>query len=150
MRVVLQHVSEARVEVDGRVVGKIGFGHVLLVAIAADDTEAELAWMAEKVLDLRVCRDEEGKLNRSLRDLGLGELLVVSQFTLYGDCRKGRRPSYIKSAPPELAEPMCKKFAQMLRERGFNVAEGVFGAHMHLSLVNDGPVTLILEREHGR
>jgi D-tyrosyl-tRNA(Tyr) deacylase len=137
------------VEVDGRVVGEIGFGHVLLVAVAAADTEAELGWMAEKVLDLRVCRDEAGKLNRSLRDLGRGELLVVSQFTLYGDCRKGRRPSYIKSAPPETAEPMCKQFAQMLRERGFTVAEGVFGAHMHLSLTNDGPVTLILEREHG-
>ncbi len=150
MRVVLQHVSQARVEVDGRVTGEIGFGHVLLVAIGADDTEAELGWMAEKVLDLRVCRDEGGKLNRSLRDLGRGELLVVSQFTLYGDSHKGRRPSYIKSAPPELAEPMCKQFAQMLRERGFTVAEGVFGAHMHVSLVNDGPVTLILEREHER
>jgi len=148
LRVVLQHVSRARVEVDGRVVGEIGFGHVLLVAIGADDSEAELAWMAEKVLDLRVCRDEAGKLNRSLRDLGRGELLVVSQFTLYGDCRKGRRPSYIKSAPPETAGPMCEKFCGMLRERGFTVAEGVFGAHMHVSLVNDGPVTLILEREH--
>jgi D-tyrosyl-tRNA(Tyr) deacylase len=150
LRVVLQHVSQGRVEVDGRVVGEIAFGHVLLVAVARDDTEAELAWMAEKVLDLRVCRDEEGKLNRSLRDLGRGELLVVSQFTLYGDCRKGRRPSYVKSAPPEKAEPMCARFAQMLRERGFTVAEGTFGAHMHVSLVNDGPVTLILEREHGR
>ncbi len=142
-------MSEARVEVDGRITGKIGFGHLLLVAIARNDTEAELEWMADKVLDLRVCRDGEGKLNRSLRDVGRGELLVVSQFTLYGDCRKGRRPSYIKSAPPEKAEPMCGKFAQMLRERGFHVAEGVFGAHMHVHLVNDGPVTLILEKKHG-
>ncbi len=133
---------------DGRVGGKIGFGHLLLVAIARNDTEAELEWMAEKVLDLRVCRDEEGKLNRSLRDLGRGELLVVSQFTLYGDCRKGRRPSYVRSAPPEIAGPMCEKFAQMLRERGFHVAEGVFGAHMRVHLVNDGPITLILEREY--
>ncbi len=133
---------------DGRVTGEIGFGHVLLVAIARNDTEAELEWMAEKILDLRVCRDEVGRLNSSLRDLGKGELLVVSQFTLYGDCRKGRRPSYIKSAPPEKAEPMCTRFARMLQERGFSVAEGVFGAHMHVHLVNDGPVTLILEREH--
>jgi D-tyrosyl-tRNA(Tyr) deacylase len=146
MRVVLQHVSRAAVEVDGETVGEIGFGHLLLTAVAPTDDEAVLAWMADKVANLRVCRDDEGKLNRSLADVG-GEFLVVSQFTLYGDCRKGRRPSYINSAPPQIAEPLCARFAALLRDKGFRVAEGVFGAHMRVSLVNDGPVTLILERE---
>lgn len=146
MKVVLQQVSEARVEVAGSVVGEIGFGYVLLTAITDADTEAELVWMAEKVLNLRVCRDEEGKLNRSLRDLNQGELLVISQFTLYGDCHKGRRPSYIKSARPEVAAPMVERFVELLRQRGFTVATGVFGAHMKVSLTNDGPITLILER----
>ncbi len=146
MRVVLQHVSRASVSVDGETVGRIGFGHLLLVAVAATDNAAVLEWMADKVINLRVCRDDEGRLNRSLADIG-GEFLVVSQFTLYGDCRKGRRPSYVKSAPPEVAEPRVARFAELLRERGFSVAEGVFGAHMHVELVNDGPVTLILERE---
>lgn len=146
MRVVLQHVDGASVSVGGEVVARIGFGHLLLTAIAASDDEAVLEWMAEKVVNLRVCRDDEGRLNRSLAEVG-GGLLVVSQFTLYGDCRKGRRPSYVRSAPPEVAEPMCRRFAELLRGLGFEVGEGVFGAHMHVELLNDGPVTLILERE---
>jgi len=146
MRVVLQRVSEARVRVDGRVVGEIGPGLLLLCAFAPADDEAVLRWMAAKCADLRVFNDDEGKMNRSLRDTG-GGALAVSQFTLYGDCRKGRRPSFVHSAPPERAAALYERFLELLGAEGLTVAAGVFQAMMAVELINDGPVTLVLERE---
>lgn len=145
MRVVLQRVSRARVRVAERVVGEIGAGLLLLVGFTATDDEQTLAWMAEKVVGLRIFTDEEGKMNRSVEEVG-GAILVVSQFTLYGDARKGRRPSFIEAAHPEVAIPLYERFVEMLRERGRPVETGEFGAMMEVELVNDGPVTLILER----
>jgi len=145
MRVVLQRVREASVAVDGRVVGSIGPGFLLLVGFTAGDGDDAVAWMADKVVGLRVFNDAEGKMNRSLAEVG-GSVLVVSQFTLYGDTSRGRRPSFIDAAPPELAAPLYERFADALRARGATVATGVFGAVMDVALVNDGPVTLILER----
>src|SRR5687768_9825947 len=150
MRVLLQRVSRAEVRVresDGssRVTGRIGVGFVLLVGLMASDGEDELAWMAEKVIGLRVFADDEGKMNRSLADVG-GALLVVSQFTLYGDARKGRRPSFIDAAPPAIATPRYEQFLALLRVGGAAVETGEFGAMMDVELVNDGPVTLWLER----
>lgn len=145
MRVVLQRVREASVAVDGRVVGSIGPGFLLLAGFTAGDGDAAVAWMADKVVGLRIFSDAEGKMNRSLAEVG-GSVLVVSQFTLYGDTSRGRRPSFIDAAPPELAEPLYERFADALRARGVTVATGVFGAVMDVALVNDGPVTLILER----
>lgn len=145
MRVVLQRVREASVAVDGRVVGSIGPGFLLLVGFTAGDGDDAVAWMADKVVGLRVFNDAEGKMNRSLAEVG-GSVLVVSQFTLYGDTSRGRRPSFIDAAPPELAAPLYERFADALRARGTTVATGVFGAVMDVALVNDGPVTLILER----
>ncbi|THF83842.1 D-aminoacyl-tRNA deacylase [Cohnella fermenti] len=144
MRVVLQRVAEASVRVEGRVVGEIGKGHLLLVGIAPGDGEKELGWMADKVAGLRVFEDEAGKMNLSLEDIG-GAILSVSQFTLYGDCRKGRRPNFMGAAKPELASELYDRFNAMLREKGIRVETGVFGAMMDVSLVNDGPVTLILD-----
>jgi len=147
MRIVLQRVSEASVTIDGKLSGSIGSGLLLLVGFTADDTEAELAWMADKVIGLRVFNDSEGKMNESLEDAG-GSLLVVSQFTLYGDTHKGRRPSFIRAAPPEKAVPLYDRFVQLLTERAPGPVEtGEFGAMMEVALVNDGPVTLVLERE---
>lgn len=145
MRVVLQRVREASVSVDGRVVASIGPGLLLLVGFTAGDGDDAVAWMAAKVLGLRIFGDDEGKMNRSLADIG-GAVLVVSQFTLYGDASKGRRPSFIDAAPPALAEPLYERFAEVVRQSGVPVATGVFGAMMEVALVNDGPVTLILER----
>jgi D-tyrosyl-tRNA(Tyr) deacylase len=145
MRVVLQRVSRARVRVAERVVGEIGAGLLLLAGLTATDDEQTLAWMADKVVGLRVFTDEEGKMNRSVEEVG-GAILVVSQFTLYGDARKGRRPSFIEAAQPEIAIPLYERFVEMLRERGRPVQTGEFGAMMEVELVNDGPVTLILER----
>ena len=146
MRVVLQRVSEASVTVQSRVTGAITNGLLLLVGFTSDDTEENLEWMAEKVLGLRVFADEEGKMNRSLEEVG-GEVLVVSQFTLYGDVRKGRRPSFVTAAPPEKAIPLYERFVSLLEQRTTsNVATGEFGATMAVALVNDGPVTLLLER----
>lgn len=145
MRVVLQRVREASVAVDGRGVGSIGPGFLLLVGFTAGDGDDAVAWMADKVVGLRVFGDAEGKMNRSLAEVG-GSVLVVSQFTLYGDTSRGRRPSFIDAAPPELAEPLYERFADALRARRATVATGVFGAVMDVALVNDGPVTLILER----
>jgi len=145
MRVVLQRVSHARVRVAERVVGEIGPGLLLLVGFSATDDDRALAWMAEKVVGLRIFTDEEGKMNLSVEEVG-GSILVVSQFTLYGDARKGRRPSFIEAAQPEIAIPLYERFVEMLRERGRPVQTGEFGAHMEVELVNDGPVTLILER----
>jgi len=148
MRVVLQRVSRAEVRVESRVLGKIGPGFLVLAGFAPSDTEAQLAWMAEKILGLRVFGDAEGKMNRDLSEVG-GGVLVVSQFTLYGDASKGRRPSFIDAAPPNIAIPLYEKFVGMLKEKSAGkipVETGEFGAMMDVELVNDGPVTLILER----
>jgi D-tyrosyl-tRNA(Tyr) deacylase len=145
MRVVLQRVSQASVSVDGRVIGAIGRGFLLLVGFTATDGDAELDWMAEKVVALRIFSDVAGKMNLALLDVG-GSVLVVSQFTLYGDARKGRRPSFVDAAPPDVAEPLYARFVAALRARGVGVETGAFGAMMDVSLVNDGPVTLVLER----
>jgi D-aminoacyl-tRNA deacylase len=145
MRIVLQRVSRASVTVEGRVTGEIGPGLLLLAGFTHDDGEDELAWMAEKVAGLRVFRDDEGKMNRSVVEAG-GAVLVVSQFTLYGDARKGRRPSFVDAARPETAIPLYERFVERLRGTGLAVETGEFGAMMDVELVNDGPVTLILER----
>jgi D-tyrosyl-tRNA(Tyr) deacylase len=146
MRVVLQRVSEASVSIAGEVVGEIGAGLVLLVGFTGEDGDAELRWMAEKILGLRVFCDDEGKMNLSLQDVG-GDLLVISQFTLYGDTRKGRRPSFVHAAHPDVAIPLYHRFMELLREAApGRVESGEFGAMMDVALVNAGPVTLVLER----
>lgn len=145
MRLVLQRVSSASVTIDGRTAGAIERGFLLLVGFTAGDGEAQITWMADKVAGLRVFPDAEGRMNRDLQDVG-GGALVVSQFTLYADARKGRRPSFVDAALPEVAEPLYEQFVQALRDRGIPVATGVFGAIMDVALVNDGPVTLVLER----
>ena len=144
MRAVIQRVSEARVTVEGSVLGEIGPGLLALLGVAKPDTPADAEFLAEKILNLRVFPDEAGKMNRSLLDMG-GALLVVSQFTLYGDCRKGRRPSFDDAAPAELARPLYEHFIEVARKSGLRVETGVFQAHMNVSLVNDGPVTLLVE-----
>ena len=147
MRVVVQRVSRAEVRVNGRVTGRIGAGLAVLAGFAPGDTEATLAWMADKILGLRVFADTEGKMNLGLADVG-GALLVVSQFTLYGDAHKGRRPSFVDAAPPGIAIPLYDRFLALLREKGgaVRVETGEFGAMMEVELVNDGPVTLLLEK----
>jgi D-tyrosyl-tRNA(Tyr) deacylase len=145
MRVILQRVCEASVSIDGQVAGAIGTGFVLLVGFTHADTLEHVAWMAEKVAGLRLFSDLAGKMNLGLTDVG-GALLVVSQFTLYGDARKGRRPSFVDAARPELAVPLYEAFLSALRACGLTVETGEFGADMRVALVNDGPVTLILEK----
>ena len=145
MRVVAQRVSRASVRVDGTVVGEIGTGLMLLVGFTHDDTSREIGWMTGKLLGLRIFADDDGKMNRSVADVG-GSILVVSQFTLYGDARKGRRPSFVDAAPPEVAIPLYQQFLLALADGGVPVAAGEFGADMKVELVNDGPVTLLLER----
>jgi D-aminoacyl-tRNA deacylase len=145
VRVVLQRVSRASVAVEGRVVGSIGRGLLALVGVRASDGDAEITWMAEKIAGIRLFGDAEGKMNLGLADVG-GAVLAVSQFTLYGDARKGRRPSFLEAAAPEIAEPVFDTLVRALRERGLEVATGRFGAMMEVELVNDGPVTLVLER----
>jgi D-aminoacyl-tRNA deacylase len=145
VRVIVQRVSRARVTVLGRVTGEIERGVLLLVGFTHTDEPEQVQWMAEKVVGLRIFGDEEGRMNRSLRDVG-GAALVVSQFTLYGDARKGRRPSFVEAAAPDRAIPLYKSFIAALRVLGCTVETGEFGAMMDVELVNDGPVTLILER----
>lgn len=145
MRVVVQRVSRAAVRVDGETVGAIGRGFVVLAGFAPSDDEPALAWMAEKLAGLRVFGDAEGKMNLGIAEVG-GAMLVVSQFTLYGDASKGRRPSFVAAAPPDRAEPLYDRFVGLLRGRGVRVETGRFGAMMDVELVNDGPVTLLLER----
>ena len=145
MRVLLQRVSRAEVRVGGQSAGAIDRGFCLLVGFTHADTEAQAIWMADKVAGLRLFGDADGKMNLALDDVG-GAVLVVSQFTLYGDAEKGRRPSFIDAARPEVATPLYEKFVALLRERGLSVATGEFGAMMEVELVNDGPVTLLLER----
>jgi len=147
VRVVLQRVSRAAVRVDGETVGSIGVGYVVLAGFAPTDTEAVLDWMAEKILGLRLFADPQGKMNLDLEEVN-GAVLVVSQFTLYGDAQKGRRPSFIAAAPPAQAVPLYERFVALLKERsgGLRVETGRFGAMMEVELVNDGPVTLVLEK----
>ena len=147
MRILLQRVTEGRVEIDGETVGAIAHGYVLLLGVGHDDTEATADRLAEKVVHLRLFPNEAGRFDRSLLDIA-GGALVVSQFTLYGDARKGRRPSFVAAARPEVASPLCDYFAERLRELGVDpVATGRFGADMQVSLCNDGPVTLWLDSE---
>ena len=146
MRVVLQRVKNASVAVGGERVSEIGEGLLLLVGVARDDGEGEANWLAEKVVGLRIFNDEEGKMNLGVRDVG-GEILAVSQFTLLADTRKGKRPSFIRAALPEEAEPLFDYFCERLRAAGVaSVKTGIFGAMMDVALVNDGPVTIVLER----
>jgi D-tyrosyl-tRNA(Tyr) deacylase len=147
VRVVLQRVSRAAVRVDGKAVGAIGQGFLVLVGFAPADNDTALEWMAEKILGLRLFGDAEGKMNRDLAEVG-GAVLVVSQFTLYGDAKKGRRPSFIDAAAPEIAIPLYERFVGLLREKAgaIPIATGEFGAMMEVELVNDGPVTLLLEK----
>jgi len=144
MRAVVQRVSQARVIIDGEVTGQIGHGFLVLLGITHSDTVEQARWLAEKIISLRVLNDAEGKMNVGLEEMG-GEVLVVSQFTLYGDCRKGRRPSFIDAAPPDTAVPLYEAFIEEVRARGIRAATGRFGAMMQVQLTNDGPVTLILE-----
>jgi D-tyrosyl-tRNA(Tyr) deacylase len=145
VRVVLQRVSRAAVRVDGQTVGAIGRGFVVLAGFAPADGEAALAWMAEKIAGLRVFTDGEGKMNLPLADVG-GAVLVISQFTLYGDATKGRRPSFASAAPPDIAEGLYRRFVDLLRQRNVPVETGRFGAVMEVELVNEGPVTMVIER----
>ncbi len=146
MRAVVQRVREGSVTVGDRMVGQIGRGLVILLGVGEGDTEAEARWLAEKIANLRIFEDAAGKFNLSALDVG-AEALVISQFTLYGDARKGRRPSFTRAARPEVAEPLCDRFAALLEEAGLRVATGEFGAKMLVKILNDGPVTIILERE---
>jgi len=146
MRVLIQRVSRAEVRIGGRIAGRIGAGFCLLVGFTHGDSDEHVAWMADKVIGLRLFADEDGKMNRALSEVDGGALLVVSQFTLYGDARKGRRPSFVDAARPETAIPRYERFVSLLRETGVRVETGEFGAVMEVDLVNDGPVTLWLER----
>jgi D-tyrosyl-tRNA(Tyr) deacylase len=146
MRMVVQRVSRAQVTVEGRVTGEIGAGLVILLGVGKEDTSAIAAAMAEKASNLRIFEDEQGKMNRSLLDVK-GEALVVSQFTLYGDARGQRRPSFISAAPPELAKKLYEEFCEALRGLGVNVATGVFQAMMSVELVNEGPVTILIDSD---
>lgn len=144
MRVVIQRVGRARVTVDGEVVGEVGRGLLVLLGVTHGDTLASARWLAEKTVALRIFADDEGKMNRAVADVG-GGVLVVSQFTLYGDCSKGRRPSFVAAAPPEVAVPLYEAYVNAIRALGIPTATGRFGAMMDVELVNDGPVTLIVE-----
>jgi D-aminoacyl-tRNA deacylase len=146
MRAVVQRVSEANVAIGGRVVGEIGRGLVVLVGVAPRDGEDEARWLADKVANLRIFSDDEGKMNRSLLDIG-GEVLVVSQFTLYGDARKGRRPSFVHAAQGDGAEATYERAVEELRALGIKCATGEFGAMMQVGLTNDGPVTILLDSD---
>jgi len=144
VRAVVQRVSESRVTVEDRVAGAIGRGLLVLVSVGERDSEEDAAFIANKVAGLRIFSDADGKFNLSVEDVG-GSVLLISQFTLHGDCRKGRRPSFVEAARPEKAIPLYERVAAILRERGLEVATGEFGAHMDVHLVNDGPVTLLLD-----
>ncbi len=144
MRAVLQRVSRARVVIGDEVAGEIGRGLLVLLGVASNDTPEQARWLAEKLVGLRVFEDADGKMNLGLTDVG-GAMLIVSQFTLYGDCRKGRRPSFIDAAPPESAIPLYEAFINAVKAQGVRTATGRFGAMMQVELVNDGPVTLIVD-----
>ncbi|MCK6503070.1 D-aminoacyl-tRNA deacylase [Myxococcota bacterium] len=144
MRAVVQRVGTARVECEGRVTGEIGPGLLVLLGVAPGDGPDQVAWLSQKLCGLRIFEDADGKMNRSVQEAG-GAMLVVSQFTLYGDCRRGRRPSFTGAAPPEQAEPLYQAFCAAVAAQGVPVATGVFGGDMQVSLVNDGPVTLVVD-----
>ncbi len=146
MRACIQRVRRASVVVDGETVGRIELGLLVLLGVGRDDTHEDARAMADKIVGLRIFPDEDDKMNRSLEDIG-GAMLVVSQFTLWGDCRKGRRPSFIQAAPPELGEPLYEAFVRAVADRGIHVETGRFRAHMDVELVNDGPVTLLLDSQ---
>jgi len=144
MRACIQRVSRASVTVDEQVIGRIDRGFVVLLGIAESDTERDVEYLCQKTLGLRIFEDDAGKMNLSIRDVN-GSLLVISQFTLYGDCRKGRRPSFIEAARPEKANELYERFVQLARENGIRVECGKFQAHMQVELINDGPVTMLLD-----
>ena len=146
MRAVLTCVKSASVTVDGREIANIGKGFLILLGVTHEDTEAQAVKLADKLMGLRVFEDENGKMNRSLEDVG-GEVLVVSQFTLYGNCRKGRRPEFLAAARPEVAVPLYEKFVALCRDKGFRIQTGEFGAYMDVASVNDGPMTLIVDTD---
>ena len=146
MRAVVQRVKEARVEVAGQVVGAIGPGLMVLLGVSQDDAPEQSHWLADKIAGLRIFHDQQARMNLSVQDTG-GAVLVVSQFTLWGDCRKGKRPSFVRAAPGEKAEPLYESFCDRLRESGLEVAQGKFGAEMQVHLINDGPVTLMVDSE---
>ncbi len=145
MKLVIQRVANAKVDVDGKTVGKIGKGFMVLCGITHTDTQAEADYLAKKLCNLRVFEDENEKMNLSLKDVG-GELLIISQFTLYANTKEGNRPSFIDAARPEVANPLYEYFLAKCAEYGIKVEKGVFGAHMDVSLLNDGPVTIIMEK----
>ncbi|MEA3467490.1 MAG: D-aminoacyl-tRNA deacylase [Thermodesulfobacteriota bacterium] len=144
MRAVIQRVSRASVTVDSEITGKIGAGLLVLLGIHKDDGAKEIKWLADKIINLRIFKDEDGKMNDSLLDTG-GAMLIVSQFTLYGDCRKGRRPGYSTAAPPDRAKSLYRQFIDTVKQKNISTASGRFQAHMDVELVNDGPVTLLLD-----
>jgi D-tyrosyl-tRNA(Tyr) deacylase len=146
MRSVVQRVSQASVQIGEEVVGTIQKGVVVFLGLQEDDGDKEIQWMADKIIHLRIFEDAQGKMNHSLFDIK-GEMLIVSQFTLYGDCRKGRRPGYSKAARPQIAEPLYEKFVETVRHNGITTATGQFQKMMAVQLVNDGPVTLLLDSE---
>ena len=144
MRVCIQRVSRGVVRVDNKIFGQIAGGMVILLGVATEDTAADIQWMTQKILNLRFFSDEAGQMNRSIMDIG-GEILIVSQFTLFGDCHKGRRPSFVQAAPPEKADEIYQTFIRRIQAAGVTIATGKFGADMQLELVNDGPVTLWID-----
>lgn len=146
MRAVFQRVTRAKVTVDGQVISSIGPGALILLAVGKEDTEKDVAYMAEKLVGLRVFSDEEGKMNKSLLDMG-GEAIVVSQFTLYGDVKKGKRPGFDGAAPPEMGDRLYQQVVARMRELGVPTGTGVFGAHMEVELCNDGPVTILISSQ---
>ena len=146
MRAVLTRVKHASVTIDGKVHGQIGEGFLILLGITHEDTEAQAVKLADKLTSLRIFEDENEKMNRSLEDVK-GELLIVSQFTLYGNCKKGRRPEFLAAARPEIAIPLYEKFVQLCRDKGFHTETGEFGAYMQVESLNDGPVTLVVDTD---
>jgi D-tyrosyl-tRNA(Tyr) deacylase len=145
VKVLIQRVTHAKVEVDGKAVGIIGAGVLVFIGITHSDTQAQAAWLANKLINLRIFEDAHGKINQSLIDRK-GSALIISQFTLYADCNDGRRPSFTQAAPPEIAKPLYEQFVKEVHQGGIPVETGIFGAEMKVSLLNDGPVTLLLER----
>ncbi len=145
MKLILQRVSNASVTVDNKVISSIGKGLLVLCGVGKDDTNEVLPWLANKMVNLRIFEDENGKMNKSLLDID-GEVIIVSQFTLYADCSRGRRPDFLKSAKPELAEKLYDRFCEEVEFFGLNVKKGIFGADMKVSLLNDGPITITLEK----
>ena len=147
MRAVLTRVKHASVNIDGKETARIGEGFLILLGVTHEDTEAQAVKLAEKLTGLRIFEDENGKMNRGLTDVG-GEVLIVSQFTLYGNCKKGRRPEFLSAARPEVAIPLYEKFVQLCRDKGLHVETGEFGAYMQVESLNDGPVTLIVDTDN--